>query len=131
MSPLRGPAVGLLALLLVIGGLLVLRYQSTQAHNSRSGTGLTYDGRFYLASGAEVRVDALGAVLATGVAFQDTTADLRAITGLDPAVTLAAHLPPISTQVTHVAWILVSTDEQLGADPAAYAQTRDVLVVTN
>jgi hypothetical protein len=101
-----------------------------QAHNksSANGTGLTYHDTFYWASGAEVRADALGKDIAKAVPFQDTTANLREIKGLDANVTVAAWLPMISSQVPRPAWILISTDQGRGTNPQAFPDTSAVLV---
>ena len=94
---------------------------------SANGSGLTYEGSFYWASGAEVRADALGSEITRSIPFQDTTATLREIKGLDPKTTLAAWLPMISTQVPHPAWILISTDQGRGTNPQAFPDTAAVL----
>ena len=104
-----------------------LYWMHSRNESTANGTGLTYAGTFYWASGAEVRTDALGTTIAQGVAFQDTKATLREIHGLDPSVTMAAWLPMISSQVPHAAWILISTDQNRGTNPAAYPDTRAVL----
>ena len=96
--------------------------------STANGTGLTYHGSFYWASGAEVRSDSLGNNIATAVPFQDTTATLREIKGLDPNVTVAAWLPMISSQVPRPAWILISTDKGRGTNPKAFTDTSAVLV---
>ena len=92
-----------------------------------NGTGLTYEGRFYWASGSEVAAASLGAPVASGVAFQDRTADLRAIEGFDPEVALAALLPPLTGGGGGPRWTFVSTDQDRGVNPAAYADTAAVL----
>jgi hypothetical protein len=115
------------AIIVVAVAVSGLYWMHTRNESAATGTGLTYNGTFYWASGAEVRTDALGPTTAQGVAFQDTKTTLREIQGLDPNVTMAAWLPMISSQVPHAAWILISTDQSRGTNPAAYPDTRAVL----
>jgi hypothetical protein len=118
-------AVAVLVAVLVVAVVVL-----TQVHpgaGTANGTGLTYEGRFYWASDRPVSQVALGRPLAYGVAFQETTADLCAIKGLDPKTTLAALLPPVPRSAGGRRWMLVSTDMGRGTDPAAYDDTRAVL----
>ena len=78
--------------------------------SATSGVIVRYDGRDYWVSDYEVADSALGDTLATDLLFQDTTADVRAISGQDPAVTVAAYLPPLSSASPTAGWRLVSTD---------------------
>jgi len=119
-----------IAVAIAIAVLALAGFYWFQAHNksTANGTGLTYQGTWYWASGAEVRSDALGKDIAQAVPFQDTTANLREITGLDPNVTMAAWLPMISSQVPRPAWILISTDQERGTNPQAFPDTSIVLV---
>jgi hypothetical protein len=96
--------------------------------DTATGTGLTYDGRFYWASGVQVKDSALGDHVASAVPFQDTTADLREIVGFDPRTTLAALLPSLNGSPGGLRWTFVSTDQGRGSDPAGFDDTRDVLV---
>lgn len=115
--------------LLVVGlgaGLLASRLHP--GGDTANGTGLTYRDRFYWASGVQVRDDALGATVAEAVRFQDSTADLRAIEGLDPQTTLAAWLPSLDGSAGGARWTLVSTDQGRGTNPGGYDDTRGVLV---
>ena len=112
---------------IVVAMAAVVALQHRPGDGSTTGTGLTYDGRFYWASGLEVRAESLGEPVAQGVAFQDRTADLRRIDGLDPAVTMAALLPSLNGSPGGLRWTLVSTDQDRGTNPAGYADTRVVL----
>ncbi|MFC6237433.1 hypothetical protein [Longivirga aurantiaca] len=78
--------------------------------SSKSGVIVRYDGRDYWVSDYEVADAVLGETLATDLLFQDTTADVKAIEGQDPAVTVAAYLPPLSSASPTAGWRLVSTD---------------------
>ena len=118
---LAGVAVAVLAVV------AVLALQHRPGDGSTTGTGLTYDGRFYWASGLEVRAGSLGEPVAQGVPFQDRTADLRRIEGLDPTVTMAALLPSLNGSPGGLRWTLVSTDQDRGTNPAGYEDTRVVL----
>lgn len=97
----------------------VVRLTVDPAGEGSSGTGLTYDGEFYLLSGAQVRPDRLGPVLADDVAFQDTTTQLRAITGVRADVAVAALLdvPRLGSARPQQAWQLLSPEPDLAADP--------------
>jgi hypothetical protein len=111
----------------VLAAATVLAVLNRHGDGSTTGTGLTYDGRFYWASGLEVRAESLREPVAQGVLFQDRTADLRRIDGLDPTVTLAALLPSLNGSPGGPRWTLVSTDQDRGTNPAGYADTRVVL----
>ncbi len=128
----RGRTVLLLvAVAVVVVGTGVLVLLASGWHpggDTATGTGLTYQDRFYWASGAQVRDDALGATVAEAVPFQDTTADLRTIEGMDPQTTLAAWLPSLDGSPGGPRWTLVSTDQGRGTNPAGYDDTRVVLV---
>ena len=99
--------------------------------DTSTGTGLAYDGRFYWASGLQVKEAALGDRVADAVPFQDTTADLREIVGLDRRITLAAMLPSLNGSPGGPRWTLMSTDQDRGTDPAGFEDTRDVLVTSS
>lgn len=96
--------------------------------DTTTGTGLTYDNRWYWASSSTVADAALGPAVATGVAFQDTHADLRSISGFDPAVALAARLPSLDGSPGGLRWTFVSTDRDRGTNPRGYDDSRAVLV---
>jgi hypothetical protein len=121
----RAIAGAIIATLLAIS---TLYWIYSRNESTANGTGLTYNSVFYWASGAEVRSDALGKDIATAVPFQDTTANLREIKGLDPNVTMAAWLPMISSQVPRPSWILISTDQGRGTNPQAFPDTSAALV---
>lgn len=118
----RGWTVG--ALIAVIVGIVVAVGIGTGwftdgdpgADDTMSGVVVRYEGRDYWVSDYEVAASALGDTLATDLPFQDTTADVRAIEGLDPAVTVAAYLPPLSTASPTAGWRLVSTDAEYWTD---------------
>jgi hypothetical protein len=121
----------LLAFVLLAGGAVIVGFvHRHNAASSSTGTGLTYQGRFYWASGQEVRPQALGAPLASGVHFQDTLADLRLISGFDPKQTIAALLPSLNGSPGGLRWTLISTDSKRGTNPAAYPDTNAVIVPT-
>jgi hypothetical protein len=128
MSRRTGIVVAVAVLVLVAAGVVAATWRP--GDGSTTGTGLTYEGRFYWASGQRVREDALGDPVATAVLFQDTTADLRRIDGLDPHVTLAALLPSLDGSPGGLRWTLVSTDQGRGTNPGGYDDTRAVLVAT-
>jgi hypothetical protein len=114
---------------LVAGG--VVAFAATRGDgNTANGTGLTYQGRFYWASGKQVKDDALGRPVATAVPFQDTTAELREVVGFDPTTTLAALLPSLDGFPGGLRWTFVSTDQDRGTNPAGYSDTRDVIVTS-
>jgi len=118
----RGWTVG--ALIAVIVGIVVAVGVGTGwftdgdpgADDTMSGVIVRYEGRDYWVSDYEVVASALGDTLATDLPFQDTTADVRAIEGLDPEVTVAAYLPPLSTASPTAGWRLVSTDSAYWTD---------------
>jgi hypothetical protein len=84
-----------------------------------SGAGFTYRGEFYWLSGAEVRPDRLEEVLDSGVAFQDTTTDLRRIAGIsmDDAVAASMEVQDRAPGEPRRAWLLLSPDLEKAADP--------------
>jgi hypothetical protein len=107
---------------------LVARNRSSAAAETANGTGLTYQGRFYWASGLEVAPEHLGAPVADAIAFQDTTADLRSVEGFDSEVALAALLPSLTGAAGGPRWTFVSTDIDRGTNPAGYPDSSAVLV---
>jgi hypothetical protein len=128
----RWVAVVVSAVAVVVVGLVVVDKVVTD-HNreTANGTGLTYEGRFYWASGVRVKDSALGMPVAGAVPFQDTTADLREIVGHDPQTTLAALLPSLDGSPGGLRWTFVSTDQDRGSNPAGYDDVRDVLVTSS
>jgi hypothetical protein len=118
-------AIAVMAVAVVAVGLTLTRWHP--GADTRSGTGLTYEGRFYWASGARVNEAALGPVVATSVTFQDTTADLRSITGFPTDTSVAALLPSLDGSPGGLRWTFLSTDQDRGTNPAGYDETRAVL----
>ena len=131
----RGWTVGALVAVLVGVGVALgvsggwFSGSPSEGASATSGNVVTYDGREYGVSSMEVAEASLGADVAQDVPYQDTTADLREIVGLDPEVVLAAYVPQQSSQVPRPAWLLVSTDSGRAADPTAYDDTKAVVVV--
>ena len=111
----------------VVVAALVLAQKRHEWAASANGTGVTYQDRWYWASSARVADDALGEVIARGVAFQDRTTDLRAVRGFDASVALAAYLPSLDGSPGGDRWTWVSTDQPRGTDPSSYADVRAVL----
>ncbi len=120
---------GVAVLVLVAGSYALLSRSRSEAAATANGTGLTYDGRFYWASGHEVAPASLGAPVAAAVQFQDTTADLRAVVGFGTEVALAALLPSLDGSPGGLRWTFVSTDMDRGTNPAGYPDSQAVLVV--
>lgn len=89
-----------------------------------NGTGFTYRGEFYGLSGAEVRAERLGDVLDEEVAFQDTTTEVRRITGVSADVAVAAliSVPEVGSGQAEQAWLLLSPEPHLAADPWSDAE---------
>jgi hypothetical protein len=124
MTKQRGWTVG--ALVAVIVGIVVALGASSGwfgsgapgSDSAKSGVIVRYEGRDYWVSDYEIAPSALGDTLATGLQFQDTTADVKAIEGQDPTVTVAAYLPPLSSSSPKAGWRLVSTDSGYWTDMA-------------
>jgi hypothetical protein len=124
MTKQRGWTVG--ALVAVIVGIVAalgvsngwFGSGSPGSDTAESGVIVRYDGRDYWVSDYEIAPSALGDTLATDLAFQDTTADVKAIEGQDPTVTVAAYLPPLSSASPTAGWRLVSTDSAYWTDAA-------------
>ena len=91
------------------------------AGEGASGSGLTHDGRFYWLSGAEVRPDAVGSVVAEDVPMMDFTTELRTVGTLDPTEVLAVKVPDSA------GWRLVAADQDTGANPWADDEVVDVI----
>ncbi len=135
MTKQRGWTVG--ALVAVIVGIVVALGVSNGwigdgdpgADDTTSGVIVRYDGRDYWVSDYEITPTALGETLATGLQFQDTTADVKAIEGQDPTVTVAAYLPPLSSSSPKAGWRLVSTDSGYWTD-LAHVQANAALFVS-
>jgi hypothetical protein len=135
MTKQRGWTVG--ALVAVIVGIVVALGVSSGwmgngapgSDSAESGVIVRYDGRDYWVSDYEIAPSALGDTLATGLQFQDTTADVKAIEGQDPTVTVAAYLPPLSSSSPQAGWRLVSTDSGYWTD-MAHVQAHSSLFVS-
>lgn len=135
MTKQRGWTVG--ALVAVIVGIVValgvsggwLGDGDPGADDTTSGVIVRYEGRDYWVSDYEIAPSALGDTLATGLQFQDTTADVKAIEGQDPTVTVAAYLPPLSSSSPKAGWRLVSTDSGYWTD-MAHVQANAALFVS-
>ena len=108
------------------GVLLVTLHERGQGP---SGSGLTYRGEFYAMSGAEVRQDRLGPVIDRDVPVMDATTDVREISGVDPDLAVAAHLSDIGGTAAEdgAAWLLMSPDADVAADPWAHAEVADAV----
>lgn len=94
---------------------------SSDGADATSGMVVRYDGRDYWVSDYYVADFALGPAIASDQPFMDTTVDLREIEGQDPAVTMAAYTPPLSTASPTAGWHLVSTDADYWTDQANVA----------
>jgi hypothetical protein len=101
--------------------LVVVRYASQGGGEGANGSGFDYRDEFYGMSSAEVRSDRLGPVLDRDVRFRDTRADVRAIVDVDPSTAVAARLQDVGGTPAEdgVAWLLMSPDADLAADPWA------------
>lgn len=102
----------------------VLQLVLDTAGQGANGAGFTYKSEFYALSDAEVRPERLGAVLEEDVAFQDTTTDVRRITGVSADVAVAAlvSVPPVGSSQAKQAWLLLSPEPDLAADPWSDAE---------
>jgi hypothetical protein len=103
--------------------------QGAREQENSNGTGANYRGEFYSLSAGEVRAARLGAVLARDLGFQDTTTDLRVIRGIDPHTAVAARIAyaPGTPAERGPAWLLMSPDPDLAADPWATPDLQAVL----
>ncbi|HET7902156.1 MAG TPA: hypothetical protein VFL59_13300 [Candidatus Nanopelagicales bacterium] len=124
-----------LGVLLAVAAVLVLGvwWFADRPNPFSTGTGttggnvVTYDGRTYWVSGERVADASLGEVVATGVAYQDTTADLRAVRGFAPDQVLAAYIPAQRAGQSGPGWTFVAVDQGLGTDPLADPSASAVL----
>ena len=114
----RGPAV--LAVLLLVGAAGAWACSGDGSDN-RSGAGLTYRGTFYHLSSLEVAPRSLGRRLERQVPFQDTRIDLRRVRGVDRSRAVAGFTRtyPGTGSAEPTAWLLLSPDPDLAADPQA------------
>lgn len=94
-----------------------------------TGAGFTYRDDFYAMSGAEVRPARLGVVMDRDVPIMDTTTDVRAILGIDVEVAVAARLVDVGGTAAEggAAWLLMSPDPEVAADPWAHPEVSGVL----
>ena len=127
----RWVVISAVAALVVTGGLLAgfaLRGGGGEAPN---GAGFTYLDTFYWMSGAEIRPDRLGPVLDRDIPIMDTSTDVREVLGIDPATAVAAKLRDIGGTAAQngAAWLLMSPDPEVAADPWSHVGVSDALIV--
>jgi hypothetical protein len=98
--------------------------------DNRSGAGMTYRGTFYNLSSFEVDPGSLGPLLDRQVPFQDTRIDLRRIRGVAPSRAVAGFTQtfPGTGSPDPRAWLLLSPDATLAADPRTDAVLRTVVL---
>jgi hypothetical protein len=99
----------------------------SSSSGTTSGNVVTYDGRTYWVSGERVADSALGEVVATGIAYQGTKADLRNVRGFAPDQVLAAYIPAQRAGQTGPGWTFVAVDQRLGTNPLADPSASAVL----
>ncbi len=123
----RGHALPAVVLLAVVTGAAGC---AGNAADNRNGTGLNYRGTFYSLSSLEVAPASLGAVLDRQVPFQDTRIDLRRVRGVDPARAVAGYTRtyPGTGSPEPTAWLLLSPDPDLAADPLSDPALRTVVL---
>jgi hypothetical protein len=94
-----------------------------------NGAGFHYRDEFYGMSGAEIRADRLGPVLDRDVPILDTRTDVREVLGIDPATAVAAYLRDMGGTAAEngAAWLLMSPDREVAADPWAHPGVSDAL----
>ncbi len=98
--------------------------------DNRNGTGLNYRGTFYSLSSLEVAPGSLGRILDRQVPFQDTRIDLRRVRGVDPSRAVAGYTRtyPGTGSPEPTAWLLLSPDPTLAADPRSDPALRKVVL---
>jgi hypothetical protein len=103
---------------------------SDAASTSRSGAGMNYRGSFYNLSTLEVAPVALGGVLDRQVPFQDGHIDVRRVRGVSPSRAVAGytHTFPGTGSPEPMAWLLLSPDPDLAADPLADPALRSLVL---
>jgi hypothetical protein len=123
-----GVVVAVMALL-AVGVWWFVRHPDplSSAKGSATGNVVTYDGRAYWVSGERVAATSLGAAVAQGVPYQDTTADLREVRGFPRDQVLAAYIPAQRAGQTGPGWTFVAVDQALGTNPVAYPSANAVL----
>ena len=94
-----------------------------------NGAGFNYRGEFYGMSGAEIRADRLGPVLDRDIPIMDTSTDVREVLGIDPATAVAAYLRDAGGTAAQngAAWLLMSSDPEVAADPWAHPDVSEAL----
>lgn len=97
---------------------------------NRNGAGLNYRGTFYNLSTLEVAPASLGRILDRQVPFQDTRIDLRRIRNLPPSRAVAGFTLtyPGTGSPEPMAWLLLSPDPTLAADPQSDPTLRTVVL---
>jgi hypothetical protein len=95
---------------------LVALVACSRGDGAIGGSGLRYHDTMYWTTSALVLDGALGADLGTGLQFEDTTADLRSITGVDPEVALALRIHGRSAPADET-WVLVNAEDHRVYDP--------------
>lgn len=115
---------------LVVGVVAVVGVALSRRGGGANGAGLNYRGTFYHLSSAEVRPDVLGDVLGDDVPFQDTRIQLRQVKGVDADTAVAGFVPayPGTGTTAAVAWLLLSPDADLAADPWRSAELSGVVL---
>ena len=124
----RAVVVAGLAAVLVVGVVADFALVGNEGEGT-SGAGFTYRDDFYGLSGAEVRSDRLGPVMDRDVPIMDTTTDVREVLGVDPEIAVAARLTDIGGTAAEdgAAWLLMSPDPDVAADPWAHLEVEDAL----
>jgi hypothetical protein len=128
-GPRRGVISAVAAVVVVAGGSLAglaLRGGGGEAPN---GAGFNYRDQFYGMSGAEIRPGRLGPVLDRDIPIMDTSTDVREVLGIDPATAVAAYLHDVGGTAAENggAWLLMSPDQELAADPWGHPGVSDAL----
>lgn len=122
---LAGIAAGVLAI-----GAVASIYIVGNDGQGPSGSGFTYRGDFYAMSGAEIRPDRLGPVIDRDVPIMDTTTDVREVLGIDAETAVAARVVDIGGSAAEdgAAWLLMSPDPEVAADPWAHSEVAGALI---
>ena len=124
----RGTSVLAAAVLLIAS--LGAAACSDAASTSRSAAGMNYRGTFYNLSTLEVAPAALGGVLDRQVPFQDGYIDVRRVRGVSPSRAVAGYTRTYPGTGSHepMAWLLLSPDSDLAADPLADPALRSLVL---
>lgn len=126
----RSRPIVLLAALLLAATAGASACSGDDAASSRSGAGMNYRGSFYHLSTLEVAPGAVGRVLDRRVPFQDTRIDVRRVRGVDPSRAVAGWTRtfPGTGSTEAMAWLLLSPDPHLAADPLADPALRTLVL---